>query len=214
MTAHENAVNYVADAMHDQWRELYRVQNGDVPRWKKLNADSHKWLANNPAASDHVRSFDGSLDIDIAALSNRQLPAQFSGENTASATSAVNTVLSQPAATPDQLAAVVHDEWIERNASWASAELKRPYAELSEDEQRKDRAIVWLALEAVERFGLRGEGALLRWQILRAKAAAWDAYVDLQVVRLLREPAVTKRHEQDLQAKVEALRELQAGAVT
>ena len=151
MTAYRNAVNYVADAMHDKWRD----DRGHAPRWKEMDAESIAWLAKSPANANAVRITDKYVaEIDIAALTNSQLPPQFSGENNSAAEGAVSIVLDNPTMTTDEVATVVHSQWVERNASWAAAELQVPYDQLPDVEQEKDRVIVRLALEAVEKFGL------------------------------------------------------------
>lgn len=46
--------------------------------------------------------------------------------------------------------AVVHEKWLERNGSWASAEQKLPFHELSKSEADKDRVLVRKGIEIYE----------------------------------------------------------------
>ena len=49
----------------------------------------------------------------------------------------------------EAFAAIVHDQWVARNSSWAPAELQVPYARLPETEKEKDRVIVRVAAAAI-----------------------------------------------------------------
>ena len=157
MTAYRNAVNYVADPAHETWRAKWRATNGDAPRWKPMNQDSLRWLCENDVPTSALRQTEVGFDIDIAALTNGELPPQFSGENVSAAEGAIDAVLQNQKASLDDLAAVVHMQWVERKLKAGEtppAELAVDFKDLPDIDQEKDRVIARLALDAVERFGL------------------------------------------------------------
>jgi hypothetical protein len=148
------AISDAADALHDAWRIDYRATSGDVPRWKPLNDQSVTWLGEHPGAPDaalRVNPETAKKEIDIAALSNRQLPPQYSDENTAAARGAIEVIKANPQADTEHLASTVHDQWLSRNGSWAPECQKVPYPSLPEAEKAKDRVIVEEALKHLER---------------------------------------------------------------
>ncbi|MGB9152349.1 MAG: hypothetical protein WCD70_04595 [Alphaproteobacteria bacterium] len=151
----EAAVAATADQLQENWRAAWRAQNGDVPRWKPLKQESVEWIQKHPdnviPASDFHTTANGTQEIDIAALHNSQLPPQFADENTASAKSAIEAIQRNPNASIDDDAAIVHEQWLNRNGSWAPDELKVPYAQLSEAEEEKDRVVVKAVEEAIEK---------------------------------------------------------------
>lgn len=132
----------VATAAHELWREQYRAVNGDKPRIKKTK-DSAYVEAN------------GTDQVDIAALSYPELPSDWQGENKLGAEVAVDAVLEATQSGRkldenfvEEAATTAHVKWVERNGSWCAEELKKPYAELPEDEKEKDRFFVRKAIEA------------------------------------------------------------------
>jgi len=153
------AVSDAADALHDAWRRDYRAANGNVPRWKPLTDQSVAWLGEHsgtPDAALRVNPETGKKEIDIAALSNRQLPPQYSGENTAAARGAIKAIRANPQSDPERVASTVHDQWLSRNGSWAPGSQKVPYARLTEAEKEEDRVVVREAAKSLERHFPRG----------------------------------------------------------
>lgn len=147
----DKAIWAAADVLHDKWREGYKAANGDKPRWKPLNEASVKWVNENGVDVDCLRVNPETQkpEINIAGLPNSKLPPQHSGENTAAARGAIEAIVQNPQSSMENLASIVHDQWLSRNSSWAPAEQKKPYADLSEAEKEKDRVIVRVAQKAL-----------------------------------------------------------------
>lgn len=142
------AILLVAGQAHDDWRAEWRRQNGDKPRIKQTT--DANWSAMHAGASE----------LDIAATAYADLPSDWQGENKLGAEVVVDEVLkaasnnrSFDAAFIEEAAAVVHAKWVERNGSWAAAELKVPYVDLSEGEKEKDRIFVRRAIESFRSIG-------------------------------------------------------------
>lgn len=156
-SANDPAVASAADEIHNQWRQAYESQNGaGAERWKAMKPESVEWVNNNRGGVPDTAirmGANGGMEINIAGLPNSALPPQFSGENTASARAAIETIRNNPNASLEELAAKVHDQWLERNGSWAPAELKVSYGDLSRAEQLKDIAVVQAAQEAMAKTG-------------------------------------------------------------
>lgn len=137
----------VASAAHEDWRIQYRAVNGDKPRIKKTkDAD---WSA----------AHDGATELDIASTVYEDLPADWQAENLAGAESAVRTLMAADMlgrnldeAFVEEASAIQHDDWLERNGSWAPPEQAVPYAELSEADKAKDRFFVLETIKAFERL--------------------------------------------------------------
>ena len=149
---HQTAIEMAADLLHENWREAWRAQNGDAPRWKAMKLPSIEWARSHPEIpAEALRSVEGGVrEINIAALPNNLLPPQFSGENISSAQGAVKALTDNPAAHIDHTASIVHEQWLERNGSWAAEELKVPYRQLCEAEMEKDRVVVRAAQSALD----------------------------------------------------------------
>jgi hypothetical protein len=153
----EQAILQAADSLHELWREGYRAANGDSPRWKALNDASVGWLQTRkdiPSSSVRTNPETKKPEIDIASLPNSKLPPQFAEENLKSAKGAVQSIAADPGSTMEERAAHVHDQWLERNGSWAPENQKLPYSQLSEIEKEKDRVVVRAAEKAMETQGV------------------------------------------------------------
>jgi hypothetical protein len=160
--AKEKAISEVADSMHEEWRNSHFAAKGEgTPRWKPMNDESVQWTKKNGTSPDalQINPETGKPEINIAGLRNSQLPPQHAGENTAAARGAVEAVLANPKAGMEAQAATVHEQWLQRNGSWAPPEQKKPYAQLSEPEKEKDRVVVRAAQEALAKNGLLGATA-------------------------------------------------------
>ena len=140
----EKKITYVADRAHQEWRRGYRSEHGDKP-CTKTTFDQ-----------DYIREHHGINKVNIAATPYLGLPSDWREENRLNATVAVNAVLEavqdnrllDDADFIEKAAAIVHDEWVKRNG-WATKEQKRPYAEISETEKKKDRVVVHYAIDAI-----------------------------------------------------------------
>ncbi len=138
-------VALVAGQAHEDWRVQWKSQNGDTPRVKKTKDQA--WIDNH----------DGKTELDIAATAYADLPSDWQGENKAGAEVVVDAVLSAiesgrelDATFVEEAAATAHTKWVERNGSWAAEGLNKPYAELPEAEQEKDRVFVSRAVAACQ----------------------------------------------------------------
>lgn len=99
----------------------------------------------------------GTDTLDLATCPYKDLPTDWKAERDIGAKIAVDALLAAEvagrpydAALVDEVASVLHSAWLERNSTRAGEEQKKPYAELSEYEQRKDRAFVHAARWALE----------------------------------------------------------------
>ena len=153
------AVSTAADQLHANWREEWRAQHGDEPRWKDIKPESVDWVSRQPDFPPEALRVaeNGTHQINIAALPNSLLPPQFSEENTNAARGAIAAIRNNPGAGEEQLASMVHYQWLERNGSWAPPELKVPYAQLSEAEKEKYRVILGAAAKSMPKGSLSGE---------------------------------------------------------
>lgn len=90
--------------------------------------------------------------LDLAATPFVALPRSWQAENLAAARAALRAVeattdVSDPAQRIEVVAALVHDDWVQRNATrGVSDDLLVAYERLSEEERDKDRVIARLAL--------------------------------------------------------------------
>jgi hypothetical protein len=122
-----------AAALHDAWRAPRLQPDGTYePRIKDVE----------------VYDGSGTMSVDIANTAYADLPTQWQAENHAAATAVVHAIEANPTPDVEELADVVHQEWLSRNAEWAEPTQLLPYAELPEDEKQKDREVVLTALAA------------------------------------------------------------------
>jgi hypothetical protein len=135
LTLIEQARITVASALHDQWRENRKKEDGTYePRMK-----------------------DDGLggQVDIANTDYINLPEKWQGENKIAAETIVNLVYGAKQEGKDinslefleEASEAVHVEWMKRNPKeeWNAAQ-HVPYAELPETEKQKDREHVILAV--------------------------------------------------------------------
>lgn len=160
------AITETADAIHEEWRVLYKAQNPDVGhRWKPALAEDgsplkltpqnfNTWVSDNGGGRFEAFRYADTVEVDILALPNSLLPPGNAAENMASAKTAVDALLGQPSPTLAGVAAMVHEAWVDRNKTWAPESLKAPYDTLPIAEQLKDAAVVQVAYEACTRAGL------------------------------------------------------------
>lgn len=99
----------------------------------------------------------GTDTLDLATCPYRDLPADWKAERDIGAKIAVDALVAAQAAGRQydealivEVAETLHKAWLERNSTRAGEEQKKPYAELSEYEQAKDRAFVLTAHWALE----------------------------------------------------------------
>lgn len=138
----EAMVSELASQLHDEWRASRRQEDGSYePRIKSTRDES--WI-----------SAHGTDKVDIANTPFSELPDDWKGENQAAAEVVVGVVfdaIDSGQELDDEFiesaSSVVHEEWVKRNEAWAPDELKKPFKELSEEEQEKDRSQVRKAIE-------------------------------------------------------------------
>lgn len=139
----ERIVDEIAAKLHDLWREPRRIV--ESARTAKM-----------PEYEPRIKEAAG-VEYDIANLHYRDLPEQFQRENHEAAKGAVGAVLDalQRGETIDdsfveKISDTVHQQWMERNGSWAPQEQMVPYVDLPEVEKEKDRAIARAAIQAIK----------------------------------------------------------------
>src|SRR3989338_6890359 len=140
----EILVSLVTSQAHEDWRREWKSQNGETARVKKTTDTA--WAA----------AHNGKDHLDIAATAYEDLPSDWQRENRLAAEVAVDAVIAaleqgrvMDSLFIEEVSAICHEKWIERNALWASAEQKRSYFELPESEKEKDRLFVRRAMVAV-----------------------------------------------------------------
>ena len=148
------ATTIAADELHRQWRETYQVQNGEgAERWKPMKPASVEWVAQHgdiPPSAIRCRVPTARKSIlqhyqTVLCRPNSRVRIQHRQKR------AIRAISENKGADIDKLAAIVHEQWLERNGSWASDELKKPYAELPEIEKQKDRNVIEAAKKAIQR---------------------------------------------------------------
>jgi|GEM_PF-6252546 len=151
----EHDVQRVAAMAHDAWRMTRKFDEKTglyEPRLKPTIDET--WIA----------SRGGEASCDIANTSFDDLPADAQAENLASAQCAVTQAYktafyekdnydARPflhfASNTDDAGAGIHDAWLDRNKSTASAGQKGDFDELTEEEKDKDRSIYIRAADVV-----------------------------------------------------------------
>jgi len=99
----------------------------------------------------------GTDDVDIANTKFAALPSNWKYENLEAAKVAIDLVFDYVIAWKEitdeifeEMAAVVHDKWLERNPWEKDGKLWVPYDQLSDDEKEKDRAHVRQAIAKIK----------------------------------------------------------------
>ena len=149
----KNALSYALGSdLHEAWREPRKKEDGTYePRIKKSKDEA--WNASH-----------GTDEVDIANCSFEQLPSNWQYENLEAARVAIELVydktISGEAFMPteiEQMASVIHDEWLKRNdwvfnPEYGDPKLAVPYAQLSQEEQDKDKAQLGPAQAKVQAY--------------------------------------------------------------
>ncbi|MFA6341148.1 MAG: hypothetical protein WCX27_02855 [Candidatus Paceibacterota bacterium] len=138
----QEMINKLGSLLHEEWRAPRKKEDGTFePRMKKTKDEG--WSKKH-----------GAQEVDIANTDYANLPEDWKGENKISAEIAVNEIfeanqkgIELNADFVEKASATIHEKWLERNGSWAPAEQNKPYADLSEEEKDKDRAIIKKAIE-------------------------------------------------------------------
>ena len=140
-TVIKNALTYALGSdMHVAWRAPRKREDGTFePRMKK--SKDVNWNASH-----------GTDDVDIAACSFEELPANWQYENLEVARVAIELVYDKTKVGEkltseeiEEMATKIHEEWLKRNdwvfnPDYGDPKLAVPYSELSEEEKEKDRA--------------------------------------------------------------------------
>lgn len=133
----DRMVAATAALLHDAWRAPRALPGGGFePRLKPDGAGG---------------------EVDIANANFADLPAMWQEENLAAAAFAVDFLLRHPGVGVEAMSALVHQDWLSRNARQAEPAQLVAYEELSEDEKEKDRRVARAAQEALD-LELRGRG--------------------------------------------------------
>ena len=137
----KTALSYALGSdLHEAWRNPRKRADGTFePRIKKSKDEA--WNASH-----------GTDEVDIANCSFEQLPSNWQYENLEAARVAIElvydkTVSGEPFIPEEieQMASVIHEEWLKRNdwvfsPEYGDPKLAVPYAQLSKEEQDKDKA--------------------------------------------------------------------------
>lgn len=149
----KEALSYsLGSDLHEAWRAPRKREDGTFePRMKKSKDEA--WNASH-----------GTDDVDIANCSFRELPSNWQYENLEAARVVIELVFDKTKSgepiTPEELeemASVIHEEWLKRNSwvfdpNYGDPKLAVPYAQLSKEEQDKDKAQVGPAQRKVQDY--------------------------------------------------------------
>lgn len=149
----KNALSYsLGSDLHEAWRASRKKEDGTFePRIKKSKDEA--WNESH-----------GTDEVDIANCSFEQLPSNWQYENLEAARVAIGLVydktISGEQFSPEeveQMASVIHDEWLKRNdwvfnPEYGDPKLAVPYAQLSKEEQDKDKAQLGPAQAKVQAY--------------------------------------------------------------
>ena len=139
------AVNKLASKLHEKWQEGMRAT-----------------LKAKGEPLERFRDDGEGGQIDILNTSYSELTPKWQAENKAQAESAIKLVaqnMDRAMDNIDELAAQVHDQWLLRN-QWAieqESPLAKPYSELPENEQNKDKDVVKAAYEILSQMNFSQE---------------------------------------------------------
>jgi hypothetical protein len=138
--------------MHEAWRAPRKKTDGTYePRIKKSTDEA--WNLTH-----------GTNEVDIANCTFEQLPENWQYENLEAARVAIELVYDKTVAGEEftaeeveQMAAVIHEEWLKRNdwvfnPEYGDPKLAVPYAQLSQEEKDKDKAQLGPAVAKVQAY--------------------------------------------------------------
>lgn len=138
----QEQMDRLGSLLHDEWRAPRKKEDGTYEPREKTTKDQ-VWI-----------EVHGTDKVDIANTSYKDLPLDWQAENKASAEVAIREVWKADTEEKqlddsfiESASSVIHNRWLERNGEWAPAEQKKPFEELSKEEQEKDRAIIRKAIE-------------------------------------------------------------------
>ena len=151
----KNALSYsLGSDLHEAWRAPRKRNDGTFePKIKK--AKDEAWILAH-----------GTDEVDIANCSFEELPSNWQYENLEAARVAVNCVYDKVVKgeeiteeEAEQMASVIHDEWLKRNdyirgpvEQGGNPALAVPYEQLSREEQLKDLAQLPPAVKKVQAY--------------------------------------------------------------
>lgn len=152
-TTIKNALSYALGSdLHEAWRTPRKKEDGTYePRIKKSKDEA--WNTSH-----------GTDEVDIANCSFEQLPSNWQYENLEAARVAIELVYDKTISGEEineeeieQMAAVIHEEWLKRNEwvfnpEYGDPKLAVPYAQLSKEEQEKDKAQIEPACAKVQAY--------------------------------------------------------------
>jgi len=139
-------VDELGSILHEEWRKTSLNDDGTYnPRIKETKD------------KDWIELHGGVNKVDIANTNFEGLPQDWQYENKASAHVAMSLVYEAGISGVefdsnfvDNASSKLHDAWLGRNSSWAPAEQKVSFDELSEEDKNKDRLIIKKGLEMVD----------------------------------------------------------------
>ena len=124
----------LAEDIHETWRSFRKKEDGTYePRIKE--SKDNNW---NIKHQTNI--------VDIANSSFDELPENWQYENLEAAKVAIDLVYDKTIAFEpitfdelEQMAAIIHNEWLKRNSWVIDPKLTVPYNKLSKEEQKKDK---------------------------------------------------------------------------
>ena len=151
MEVQEIIINALAHSLgadlHEEWRNTRKRPDGSYETRMKKSKDE-AWT-----------DAHGSDDVDIANLAFKDLPSNWQEENLEAARVAIKLVFEKVVTGEKiseldrrRIASDIHDAWLSRNSSWASAKQAVPFDQLSIEEQEKDLAQIDPAIEKVQDY--------------------------------------------------------------
>ncbi|MEI6266975.1 MAG: hypothetical protein WCP14_03750 [bacterium] len=145
-------IDEMASDLHEEWRAPRKQEDGTYePRMKETRDQA--WIERTGAETRLDDRGRVTSEVDIANTEYKDLPSEWQAENKVSAEVSLDLVnIAIEAGKPldegliEDVSAVVHEKWLERNGEWAPEEQKKPYSELSEEEKEKDRIFIRKAI--------------------------------------------------------------------
>ena len=149
----KEALSYALGSdLHEAWRAPRKKEDGSYETRMKKSKDT-EWNASH-----------GTDDVDIANCSFAELPSNWQYENLEAARVAIELAYDKLIAGKqiseeelEQMASVVHNEWLKRNTwvfdpNYGDPKLAVPYSQLSEEEQEKDKVQIRQAILKILAF--------------------------------------------------------------
>ena len=148
-----NIIHEIASGCHEDWRKKRLLEDGTYePRWKRVKDEEFlKTLDKENLPKNYRVNEKGEVEIDIANSTYDELSPCWQAENKANAEVVAEIIESGELLTYEEIGDRIHTAWLARNP-WAKDNpvLSKPFAELPEEEQKKDMDPYYIGLEVVK----------------------------------------------------------------